>query len=107
MNAAGTPDPSRRPATGVTIDSAPTLLPCLARLAQLQQESVDRLAVQEAAEAALAGADSSAVGQLNTVAAHLQVQASSLAHAPRCRANSCAAPCFVRHAPWSVGCVAG
>jgi 4-hydroxyacetophenone monooxygenase len=38
----------------------------LARLAQLQQESVDRLAVQEAAEAALAGADSSAVGQLNT-----------------------------------------
>ncbi len=75
MNAAGTQDPSRRPAAGVTIDSAPTLLPCLARLAQLQQESVDRLAVQEAAEAALAGADSSAVGQLNTVAAHLQVQA--------------------------------
>ena len=37
----------------VTIDSAPDLLPCLARLAQLQHESVDRLAVQAAAAAAI------------------------------------------------------
>jgi hypothetical protein len=29
------------------------LLPCLARLAQLQHESVDRLGLQEAAEAAM------------------------------------------------------
>ena len=60
---------------GVTIEGASNLLPCLARLAQLQQESVDRLAVQESAEAALAGADSSARGQLAVVAEHLRVRA--------------------------------
>jgi len=60
-------------AENVTIDATPTLLPCLARLAQVQREAVDRLAVQEAAEAALAGPDDSPQGQLKTVAAHLQV----------------------------------
>lgn len=53
------------------------LLPCLARLAQLQHESVDRLALQEAAEAAMLSPK--AVGapklQLKTVTQHLQVAA--------------------------------
>ena len=53
------------------------LLPCLARLAQLQHESVDRLALQEAAEAAMLSPK--AVGapklQLKTVTQQLQVAA--------------------------------
>ena len=49
------------------------LLPCLARLAQLQHESVDRLAVQEAAEAALAQHAHDPREQLGTVATHLQL----------------------------------
>ena len=53
------------------------LLPCLARLAQLQHESVDRLALQEAAEAAMLSPK--ALGapqlQLKTVTQHLQVAA--------------------------------
>jgi ATP-binding cassette subfamily C protein LapB len=78
-----------------------TLLPCLARLAQLQHDSVDRLAVQEAAAAALAvscapGADNSRASkrqrdraalkvlrlQLDTVAAHLQVSGPRWLDAP-------------------------
>ena len=57
----------------VTIDAAPDLLPCLARLAQLQHESVDRLAVQAAAEAALTEYANDPKGQLKTVATQLQV----------------------------------
>jgi ATP-binding cassette subfamily C protein LapB len=49
------------------------LLPCLARLAQLQQESVDRLALHEAAEAATTQNEQDPKRQLQTVAAHLQV----------------------------------
>jgi ATP-binding cassette subfamily C protein LapB len=52
--------------------SLPSLPACLIRLAQLQHEAVDRLALREAAEAALAqGADPRA--QLATVTRHLQV----------------------------------
>ncbi|MHB1215672.1 MAG: ATP-binding cassette domain-containing protein [Thiobacillus sp.] len=52
--------------------SAPNLLPCLARLAQLQHEIVDRLALQEAAEAALSAHPNNPQAQLKTVAEHLQ-----------------------------------
>lgn len=66
----------------VTIDAAPDLLPCLARLAQLQHESVDRLAVQAAAEAALSEYANDPKGQLKTVAAQLQVVAPRWLPAP-------------------------
>jgi ATP-binding cassette subfamily C protein LapB len=58
------------------------LLACLARLAQLQHESVDRLALQEAAQAAPAQPEPGqaaqpghARAQLKAVARHLQVPA--------------------------------
>lgn len=53
------------------------LLPCLARLAQLQHESVDRLALQEAVAAAEAVSDDAGKPrrQLQTVTNHLQVKA--------------------------------
>ena len=53
------------------------LLLCLTRLAQLQQESVDRLALQEAAEAAalLPKVSGAPKLQLKTVTRHLQVAA--------------------------------
>jgi ATP-binding cassette subfamily C protein LapB len=53
------------------------LLPCLARLAQLQHESVDRLALQEAVAAAQAVSDAAGKPQrlLKTVTEHLQVKA--------------------------------
>lgn len=51
------------------------LLACLNRLAQLQNEAVDRLALQEAAEAALAGELASPQQQLKIVTGHLQVPA--------------------------------
>jgi ATP-binding cassette subfamily C protein LapB len=70
------------PQDPVTIDATPTLLPCLARLAQVQRESVDRLAVQEAAEAALAGSDDSPQAQLKVVARHLQVPAAKWLRGP-------------------------
>ena len=57
------------------------LLPCLARLAQLQHDSVDRLALQEAAEAAGATAGD-AKAQLKIVARHLQLQAPRWLSAP-------------------------
>ncbi len=66
----------------VTIATAPDLLPCLARLAQLQHESVDRLAVQAAAEAALTQCANDPKGQLKTVAAQLQVAAPRWLPAP-------------------------
>ena len=56
-------------------DSVPHLLHCLARLAQLQHESVDRLALQEAAEAALLKPSDDPQGQLKTVTRHLYVGA--------------------------------
>ena len=70
------------PHAPLTIDSAPDLLPCLARLAQLQHESVDRLAVQAAAEAALSEYANDPKGQLKTVAAQLQVVAPRWLPAP-------------------------
>ena len=66
----------------VTIDTVPDLLPCLARLAQLQHESVDRLAVQAAAEVALSEYAGDPKGQLKTVAAQLQVAAPRWLPAP-------------------------
>ncbi len=68
MSPAASPPP-------VTIDPAPNLLPCLARLAQLQHESVDRLAVHAAAEAALAAGGDDPQAQLIKVAVQLQVPA--------------------------------
>jgi ATP-binding cassette subfamily C protein LapB len=56
------------PASG----SMPPLFACLIRLAQLQHEAVDRLALREAAEAALAQ-DAGPRARLATVARHLQV----------------------------------
>ncbi|MDP2786706.1 MAG: ATP-binding cassette domain-containing protein [Pseudomonadota bacterium] len=58
-----------------SINPTPTLLPCLARLAQLQHETVDRLALQEAAEAALTSQTNNPQAQLKTVTEHLQVRA--------------------------------
>lgn len=54
---------------------AGNLLNCLARLGQLQHEAVDRLALQEAAEAASAAHANDPHGLLNGVAQHLQVGA--------------------------------
>lgn len=62
--------------------SAPNLLPCLARLAQLQHETVDRLALQEAAEAALAAHPNNPLAQLKTVAKHLQTPPARALNAP-------------------------
>lgn len=61
-------------------NAAPNLLPCLARLAQLQHETVDRLALQEAAAAAVLAGDPRE--QLKTVTAHLQVRAARWLGAP-------------------------
>ncbi len=74
MNAPGVPG------VGSVIDAASHLLPCLARLAQVQQESVDRLAIQSAAQAADAGARPR--DQLATVAAQLQVRDARWLDAP-------------------------
>jgi ATP-binding cassette, subfamily C, bacterial LapB len=48
------------------------LLVCLTRIAQLQHDTVDRLALQEAAEAALSAHPGQPQAQLKTVAEHLQ-----------------------------------
>ncbi|MGZ8916295.1 MAG: hypothetical protein ACXW1Z_24705, partial [Methylobacter sp.] len=56
-------------------NAAANLLPCLARLAQLQHETVDRLALQEAAEAALSSQANNPQNRLKIVAEHLQVRA--------------------------------
>ncbi len=71
----------------VSIDTSPNLLPSLSRLAQLQQESVDRLALQEASVAALAmaaqqGQPNDPQLQLKTVAQHLQVPSARWLKAP-------------------------
>ncbi len=54
------------------MNAAAHLLPCLTRLAQLQHVAVDRLALQEAAQAALAAHPHHPQAQLQTVARHLQ-----------------------------------
>lgn len=59
-----------------------SLLPCLARLAQLQHETVDRLALQEAASAALTAHANTPREQLKSVADHLQVRAPRWLGAP-------------------------
>lgn len=64
------------------VNSPPNLLPCLTRLAQLQHETVDRLDLQEAAEAALTNDENNPQGQLQTVANHLQVRAPRWLNAP-------------------------
>jgi len=57
----------------IDINSTLNLHPSLIRLAQLQHDSVDRLALQEAAETAVAKHVNNAKGQLKTVAEHLQI----------------------------------
>lgn len=64
------------------INPAPNLLPCLARLAQLQHDSVDRLALQEAADTALSTHADDPQGQLKIAAEHLQVRAPRWLGAP-------------------------
>jgi ATP-binding cassette subfamily C protein LapB len=62
--------------------TAQNLLPCLARLAQLQHEAVDRLALQEAAEAAVSAHPDNPLKQLKTVAEHLQTPKPRALNAP-------------------------
>ena len=59
----------------VEIGNTMNLQPCLIRLAQLQHDSVDRLALLEATEAALAKQGQSPRKQLQIVAEHLQLPA--------------------------------
>jgi ATP-binding cassette subfamily C protein LapB len=81
------------------------LLACLARLAQLQHESVDRLALQEAAQAASAG-DAGDAGeardaraQLKAVTRHLQLRAPRWLSAP----DAALLPALLWHAgQWGV-----
>jgi ATP-binding cassette subfamily C protein LapB len=76
-----------------------TLLPCLTRLAQLQHEAVDRLALQEAAEAAVADPMALPQQQLNTVAAHLQVRTPRWGAAP----DTALTPALLHiHGKWGV-----
>jgi len=58
------------------------LLLCLARLAQLQQETVDRLALQEAVLAAQSSLHDSLQAQIKTVTTHLQVPAARWLNGP-------------------------
>jgi len=55
---------------------------CLARLAQLQHETIDRLALQEAVQAAQANLSDKAEAQLNTVTEQLQLPAARWLNAP-------------------------
>lgn len=59
-----------------------SLMPCLARLAQLQQESVDRLAVQQAVQAAALQHPVDARAQLQAVAMQLQLAPPAWRKAP-------------------------
>ena len=72
------------------------LLPCLARLAQLQHETVDRLALQQAAVAALASTDPQA--QLKTVAQQLQVNAPRWLSAP----DAAVMPALIHNGAWGL-----
>lgn len=58
------------------------LLVCLTRIAQLQHDTVDRLALQEAAEAAVSAHPDQPQAQLKTVAEHLQTPSPRLLTAP-------------------------
>lgn len=62
--------------------ASPQLLPHLVRLAQLQNESIDRLSVQEATEAALTQHANDPKAQLKKVASHMQVSAALWLKAP-------------------------
>ncbi|MCK9638202.1 MAG: ATP-binding cassette domain-containing protein [Methylobacter tundripaludum] len=64
------------------VEAATNLLPCLARLAHLQHETVDRLALQEAAEAAVSSQTNKPQNRLKIVAEHLQVSAPRWLNAP-------------------------
>ena len=57
----------------IDINNTLNLHPSLIRLAQLQHDSVDRLALQEAAESAITKYVKNAKGQLKTVSEHLQL----------------------------------
>lgn len=73
-------------------NAAPShLLPCLARLAQLQNETVDRLAMQEAAQAALSAPSHNPLDQLKIVAKHLQAPPPRALNAP----NAAVMPCLI------------
>ena len=78
------------------------LLACLARLAQLQHESVDRLALQEAVQAASAGDAGEARdarAQLKAVTRHLQLRAPRWLSAP----DAALLPALLWHAgQWGV-----
>jgi ATP-binding cassette subfamily C protein LapB len=60
----------------------PSLSACLIRLAQLQHDAVDRLALREAAEAALASADAAPRARLAIVTRHLQLPGARWLDAP-------------------------
>lgn len=62
--------------------AAASLLPCLERLALVQREAVDRLAVQEATEAACADSQTTARAQLKIVTERLQLPAARWLRAP-------------------------
>jgi ATP-binding cassette, subfamily C, bacterial LapB len=57
----------------LTLEGSPTLLSCLSRLAQVQREAVDRLALQEAAYAAQNDPQANPRSQLQIVVARLQL----------------------------------
>lgn len=61
---------------------AVTLLPCLNRLAQLQHEIVDRLALQEATETASSVQAATAQEQLNSISECLQIRGAQWLTAP-------------------------
>ncbi len=64
------------------IDNTINLQPCLVRLAQLQHDSVDRLALQEATDAGIAKYSHLPRKQLQVVAEHLQLSAPRWLSAP-------------------------
>ena len=73
--------------TAATLDTAataaqPGLMPCLARLAHLQQETVDRLAVQQAVQAAVQQHPADGKAQLKAVAVQLQLAPPTWRKAP-------------------------
>ena len=77
------------------MNSAAHLLPCLTRLAQLQHEAVDRLALQQAVEAALAKHAQHPQAQLQAVATLLQTPLPRMLPAP----DAAVAPALVYASP--------
>lgn len=82
----------------------PSLLPCLMRLAQLQRASVDRLALQQAADAAGAEPARAPRAQLATLAQHLQLRAPRWLDAPSAEAVPALlfAGCGARRGQWGI-----